>query len=337
MEKDIDTPPIHVRSLYAQTYAKHGKTASQSKAAQELAYRAVEKKHGSEMRKKLSDYHARNQNESVEIDESPELFQRSTRAQKAKLQHLKALDKTVDYQKERLEKAREERKKRQEAFRKEEVEQKDEREYDYEGDMVKTQLKTIIRNAENMHDMLEDDDNLPEWVELKITLAADYIVTAANYLESEMTEEVKEVDEYLEEKSVPTSPEKWARAKAMAKSKFDVYPSAYANGWAAKKYKEMGGNWKTVNEAKEKPPFEGPYTKTKGTVIDKSGAKHTPMSRVKNIAQMAMKKQLKIKKKMPVKEEMRKIAIVKEIMKKKKAPEDTFHKDPELSTTLSKV
>jgi hypothetical protein len=101
---------------------------------------------------------------------------------------------------ERLKKAREERKKRQEAFRKEEVEQKDEREYDYEGDMVKTQLKTIIRNAENMHDMLEDDDNLPEWVELKITLAADYIVTAANYLESEMTEEVKEVDEYLKEK-----------------------------------------------------------------------------------------------------------------------------------------
>ena len=65
-----DAPPIHVRSLYAQTYAKHGKTASQSKAAQELAYRAVEKKHGPEMRKKLSDYHNKNQNESVEqIDE----------------------------------------------------------------------------------------------------------------------------------------------------------------------------------------------------------------------------------------------------------------------------
>jgi hypothetical protein len=57
-------------------------------------------------------------------------------------------------------------------------------------------------------------------------------------------EEVQQIDE----KNVPTSPDKWARAKAMAKSKFDVYPSAYANGWASKKYKEMGGGWKSVDE-----------------------------------------------------------------------------------------
>ena len=49
-------------------------------------------------------------------------------------------------------------------------------------------------------------------------------------------------------KNVPTSPEKWARAKAQARAKFDVYPSAYANGWAAKKYKEMGGGWKKEAE-----------------------------------------------------------------------------------------
>jgi hypothetical protein len=57
--------------------------------------------------------------------------------------------------------------------------------------------------------------------------------------------------ENLEEKNVPTSPEKWAQAKAQAKAKFDVYPSAYANGWAAKKYKEMGGGWKSVSEEVE--------------------------------------------------------------------------------------
>jgi hypothetical protein len=55
--------------------------------------------------------------------------------------------------------------------------------------------------------------------------------------------------ETLDEKNVPTSPEKWAQAKSQAKAKFDVYPSAYANGWAAKKYKEMGGGWKSVDEA----------------------------------------------------------------------------------------
>jgi hypothetical protein len=57
--------------------------------------------------------------------------------------------------------------------------------------------------------------------------------------------------ENLEEKNVPTSPEKWARAKAAAKSKFAVYPSAYANGWASKKYKAMGGGWKSVSEELE--------------------------------------------------------------------------------------
>jgi hypothetical protein len=47
------------------------------------------------------------------------------------------------------------------------------------------------------------------------------------------------------EKNVPTDPEKWSYATSQAKKKFDVYPSAYANGWAAKKYKELGGGWKT--------------------------------------------------------------------------------------------
>ncbi len=44
--------------------------------------------------------------------------------------------------------------------------------------------------------------------------------------------------------NVPTNPELWSRAKAAAKAKYDVYPSAYANGFAAKWYKEKGGGWK---------------------------------------------------------------------------------------------
>jgi len=45
-------------------------------------------------------------------------------------------------------------------------------------------------------------------------------------------------------KPKPTSPDKWARAKAKARSKFDVYPSAYANAYASKEYKKMGGGWR---------------------------------------------------------------------------------------------
>ncbi len=58
------------------------------------------------------------------------------------------------------------------------------------------------------------------------------------------TEEVEQIDE----KNVPTSPEKWAKAKSAAKSKFAVYPSAYANAWASKKYKSMGGGWRATSE-----------------------------------------------------------------------------------------
>lgn len=54
---------------------------------------------------------------------------------------------------------------------------------------------------------------------------------------------------YITEKSAPTNPALWSRAKSLARSKFDVYPSAYANGWAAKYYKSKGGGWKTVSES----------------------------------------------------------------------------------------
>ena len=43
---------------------------------------------------------------------------------------------------------------------------------------------------------------------------------------------------------VPTNPSLYARVKAQAKRKFKVYPSAYANGFAAKDYKAKGGGWK---------------------------------------------------------------------------------------------
>jgi hypothetical protein len=64
---------------------------------------------------------------------------------------------------------------------------------------------------------------------------------------------ISEDMEQLDEKNVPTNPELWSRAKSLARSKFDVYPSAYANGWAAKWYKSKGGGWKSVSEETEKP------------------------------------------------------------------------------------
>lgn len=44
-------------------------------------------------------------------------------------------------------------------------------------------------------------------------------------------------------KAVAKNASLWSNVKAEAKSKFDVYPSAYANAWAAKEYKRRGGSW----------------------------------------------------------------------------------------------
>lgn len=44
-------------------------------------------------------------------------------------------------------------------------------------------------------------------------------------------------------KSTPNNPSLWSRVKSAAKRKFDVYPSAYANAWASKEYKRLGGTW----------------------------------------------------------------------------------------------
>lgn len=272
----------------------------------------------------------------------------------------------------------------------------------------------------------------------------------------------REEVEQLDEKNVPTSPEKWAQAKAQAKAKFDVYPSAYANGWAAKKYKEMGGGWKSVSEeveqidelkkstlvsyinkaadnarvkkdaaassfqykyithgmkksaegdrrlegiksaakrlakeetninevsdatlasykekakksadelesqkkfgkaltrrtgilravgkqvgragqkigslAKEEtePPFKPTKTKQK-VIAGKHGAGY---STARHLARMALKKQVEKMKKMPIKEESRKAAIVKDIMKKKTEPEDKFQANPTLTSQVQKV
>ena len=69
-------------------------------------------------------------------------------------------------------------------------EAKDEREYGYEGEMATSQLKSIIQNAEAMLGMLQDNTDLPEWVQSKITLAQDYVMSAKDYLSTEMSEDV---------------------------------------------------------------------------------------------------------------------------------------------------
>jgi|TARA_R110000796_G_scaffold12531_1_gene41324 hypothetical protein len=62
------------------------------------------------------------------------------------------------------------------------TEEKDPGEYDNEGGMAKTQLRGVLADAEHMIGMFDDEDNLPEWVQNKITKAADYLNSAHKYM-----------------------------------------------------------------------------------------------------------------------------------------------------------
>ena len=367
----------------------------------------------------------------------------------------------------------------------------DEGEYDQEGDMAKSDLRSIMANAKELHDMIDDADNLPEWCQNKITLAEDYISTVANYLTAEMSEEVKTVTvkHKTSGKELVVSPEKAKQLKPQGYhpvkeeieqiGEEDAYSKdryAVKNGKAVKdnpthkgssNYKdqphhvyatsaeealkkhmkkeeveqieegiEVKKEYNDKTEAEHgvyhngkkigyvvhhkpsgthtayhspqddddygqiddfrshhdavsqirhsagvgvheevdaaiglakpktsltpaaktlapqtrvaegsKPPFDKPYTTIKGVVTDKSGAKHTPMSRARDIARMAMKKQVE-KMKQPVKEsldESRRMEIVREAMKvakKKKetmAADDKYQSEPMLSSQITKT
>jgi len=68
-------------------------------------------------------------------------------------------------------------------------------EYDREGDMAKDQLFTINNAAKELYSILDADENLPEWVQKKITLAMDYIDTARDYMKANKYEEDVQTDE----------------------------------------------------------------------------------------------------------------------------------------------
>jgi hypothetical protein len=75
-------------------------------------------------------------------------------------------------------------------------EEKDPNEYDREGDMMKNQLRQICSANEKLMKMVGDDDNLPEWVQNKVTKATDYIRSVRDYLEAENgDDDEKEMDE----------------------------------------------------------------------------------------------------------------------------------------------
>ena len=64
---------------------------------------------------------------------------------------------------------------------------------DYEGEMARTEMLRAAKYATQLVQMIGDTDQLPAWVQSKITKAADYISVAKHYLESR--EELNAMDQ----------------------------------------------------------------------------------------------------------------------------------------------
>jgi len=84
----------------------------------------------------------------------------------------------------------------------------DQGEYGREGESSRNNIHTMMRNAKQLEKMLGNEDNLPEWVQEKLTLASDYMQTIADYLASERETDAEDETgmELAEKKSVRSKP-----------------------------------------------------------------------------------------------------------------------------------
>ena len=57
---------------------------------------------------------------------------------------------------------------------------------EHEGKMAKYDALELADDAMHVHEMIQEDTNLPEWVEAKITLAANYMNKVKDYLTHHM-------------------------------------------------------------------------------------------------------------------------------------------------------
>jgi hypothetical protein len=115
-------------------------------------------------------------------------------------------------------------------------------EYDREGDMAKEQLHTIDSAAEELMSILSDEQDLPEWVQKKITLAMDYIDTARDYMLNQDNKEIAE-------KAVSKAQRK-AAGIAHAAKKGDI-PKSELRGASKEMAKMPAGELKKFAKTKE--------------------------------------------------------------------------------------
>jgi hypothetical protein len=60
----------------------------------------------------------------------------------------------------------------------------DKQKHDSEGKMSKSQLYRMMKYVTELYDMIDDNEDLPEWVQNKITKSVDQMNSVYNYMDS---------------------------------------------------------------------------------------------------------------------------------------------------------
>ena len=142
---------------------------------------------------------------------------------------------------------------------------------DHEYSMARSELATIINAAQRLKKKMKGEGNIEAWVQSKITKAADYLDTAADYIDSGehdveeacwsgykqvgMKKKGKKVvpncvpEEAMSEEDIKgKSSGKKDACYHKVKSRYKVWPSAYASGALVKCRKAGASNWGNKSE-----------------------------------------------------------------------------------------
>jgi hypothetical protein len=100
-------------------------------------------------------------------------------------------------------------------------------------DDIKENIDGTVKNLVNSKRLIVEN-NIVKISNLKLDILLRKLGTAL----SSLTKVAKKKER------TPTNKALWSRAKAEAKKKYDVFPSAYAVGFALQWYKKHGGGWR---------------------------------------------------------------------------------------------
>lgn len=180
-------------------------------------------------------------------------------------------------------------------LKEDDIDIRDRGEYDREGDMALNQVHQIADAAEELHSILDANENLPEWVQSKITKAVDYLDTARDYLKAKDEQHTHRGQESMSEYSFKKTDKKDRKEPTLNLPKTintPVMRSKNANDEQSISSQASISRKRNYMEepvaeeaAKKDVPFDGPYRK-KGDDKDQFG------NVIKNAARHAAKKGL---------------------------------------------